>query len=482
MARVPARVVPFVLLLGSAVTAQVDRYELGLRLRDFERQLATESAATPDDAKRRDAAFAQLDRAVQAFFRLDTKTVAIAIDAASLALRGGDTLPGETPARGLQLDAGPRLVPQGQATLALCVRPAYPTGEACPPGLVVRVWIDGTADAVVEQELGDLDTTPEVTFALPIAAVPAGDHLLRWTVRRGANVLVTRWQGLSVAKDLAARLAKLEALPEANEKTLEALTLAAHRKVLGALQRKRSEETVLPGARLLDEAEAIAAAPANGRYYDAARTGQFWLRVPTGKSAETVRLFAPAAREGNGKQPIVVAMHGAGGSENLFFDGYGDGEVVRQCAQRGWFCVAPRAGLGGGADVQGLLAALATRWPIDLDRVLVVGHSMGAAMAIGTVMREPARYRAVAALGGGGNVRRGAKLDATRFFVGYGTRDFLRSSAQQLERALIDANAPLTRREYPGVEHLAIVQIALPDVFTFFDAALSPAAGSGAPR
>lgn len=470
----PRWLVPLALgLLAPSLAAQVDRYELGLRLRDFERQLAATPDLGPETHSRRDGAFAQLDKAVQAFFALDTKTVAQSIDAAGTALLGRPLTPGEATARGLQLDCGPRLVPLGQAQLVLSLRRSYPIAETPPEDLVLRAWLDGAPGTVATLPLGELaDANAVATMPLPIAKAPAGDHVLRWTVGRGDQVLVSRWQGVSIAKDLDARLAKLDATAETAERTLEALTLAAHKKTLGALRRKRSEETVLPGAHLLDQAEAIAAMPTDQRYFDASRTGQFWLRVPAGKGAETVRLFVPSPTAA-GKRPIVVAMHGAGGSENLFFDGYGDGEVVRQCAQRGWFCVAPRAGLGGGADVPALLAELATRWPIDIEQVLVVGHSMGAAMAIGTVMRDPARYRAVAALGGGGNVRRGAKLDATKFFVGYGSRDFLRNSAQQLQSALDAAGAPLTHRVYEGVEHLAIVQIALPDVFAHFDAALA---------
>ncbi len=468
------RFVPLALaLLAPTLAAQVDRYELGLRLRDFERQLAATPDQGPEAHTRRNDAFAELNKAVQAFFALDTKTVAQSIDAADSALLGRKLAPGEATARGLQLDCGPRLVPLGHTHLVLSLRRAYPIDELPPNDLVLRAWLEVAPETVASQPLGEFPAATAVaTLSLPIEKAPAGDHVLRWTVGRGDQILVSRWQGVSIARDLDARLAKLDAGAEAAERTLEALTLAAHRKTLGALRRKRSEETVLPGAHLLDEAEAIAAMPAGQRYFDASRTGQFWLRVPTGKGSETVRLFAPSPTA-TGKRAIVVAMHGAGGSENLFFDGYGDGEIVRQCAQRGWFCVAPRAGFGGGADVPTLLAELATRWPIDTDQVLVVGHSMGAAMAIGTVMREPSRYRAVAALGGGGNLRRGAKLDATQFFIGYGSRDFLRNSAQQLQRALESAGAPLTHREYEGVEHLAIVQIALPDVFAHFDAALA---------
>ena len=66
-----------------SLAAQANRHELGLRLRSFERALA----ATEDEA-RRDAAFVALERAVQAFFRMDMASVGAAIDEAELALSG----------------------------------------------------------------------------------------------------------------------------------------------------------------------------------------------------------------------------------------------------------------------------------------------------------------------------------------------------------------------------------------------------------
>ena len=80
MTRAMLRVVCASLLVAGALDAQGDRHEIGLRLRTFERALEAEA-----DPARRDAAFLELERAVQAFFGLDMKRVASSIDAASLA-------------------------------------------------------------------------------------------------------------------------------------------------------------------------------------------------------------------------------------------------------------------------------------------------------------------------------------------------------------------------------------------------------------
>src|SRR5690606_5165427 len=142
-------------------------------------------------------------------------------------------------------------------------------------------------------------------------------------------------------------------------------------------------------------------------------------------------LFVPAAPPRADRAPLVIAVHGAGGSENLFFDGYGDGKVVQLAAPRGWFVVAPRNELSG-IDNAALAASLAERYPIDLTKVFLVGHSMGAMAVMQNASRTPDRFAAVAALGGGGSVRRSDALTKVPFFVGVGSRDFALGQARAL--------------------------------------------------
>jgi hypothetical protein len=56
-------------------------------------------------------------------------------------------------------------------------------------------------------------------------------------------------------------------------------------------------------------------------------------------------------------------------------------------------------------------------------------------------------------------------------FVGVGDNDpYALAGARALNKALAAAGArALTFKEYPGVEHLAIVREALPDAFAVFD-------------
>jgi pimeloyl-ACP methyl ester carboxylesterase len=234
-------------------------------------------------------------------------------------------------------------------------------------------------------------------------------------------------------------------------------------------------ETDYPLSVLLKEAEAITAAQGAGQtYFDRSRTGQHWLTValPGGGKA-VARVQVPEEAVKGTKMPLVLALHGAGGSENLFFDAYGVGAIKRYCAERGWMLVAPRSNGMGGGQTEQLVDELARVYPIDRKKVLVVGHSMGAMQAVGMASRSPERYAAVAALGGGGMVQATPALSAVPFYVGVGTDDFALAGARGLHEALKRADVrSVSYHEFEAVEHLAIVQAALPEVFAFFDKVL----------
>jgi len=186
-----------------------------------------------------------------------------------------------------------------------------------------------------------------------------------------------------------------------------------------------------------------------------------------------VRLGLPPRKDTSERRPLVILLHGAGGSENMFFDLYGCGAIVRNCLDRGWIVVAPRSGVLAKPPLDALIAALAERWPIDPGKVAVVGHSMGGMQALAAVQANPERFVGVGILGAGGSPRRGIQL-AVPFFVGIGDRDFAYDGALGLARKLRATGAPVTLREYPAVEHLAIVQFARADLLQFLESVLAP--------
>jgi alpha-beta hydrolase superfamily lysophospholipase len=67
-------------------------------------------------------------------------------------------------------------------------------------------------------------------------------------------------------------------------------------------------------------------------------------------------------------------------------------------------------------------------------------------------------------------VRKSDNLKTLPFLVGVGAEDFAVRSARGLRDGLQRAEvARVEYKEYPAIEHLLIVQVALKEVFAFFD-------------
>jgi len=160
----------------------------------------------------------------------------------------------------------------------------------------------------------------------------------------------------------------------------------------------------------------------------------------------------------------------------MFFDAYGAGKIVRLCEERGWLLLAPRLSplTGTGLDLPGLIAAVDVLHPVDRRQVFVVGHSMGAMQGLNLTARSPEVVRRLAILGGGQRVRQVGDFTQIPLFAGAGAEDFGRGGVQQVARQFRQAGLTLEERDYPQIEHLGIVQIALEDVFRFFEAGAAP--------
>src|SRR5205814_211227 len=116
--------------------------------------------------------------------------------------------------------------------------------------------------------------------------------------------------------------------------------------------------------------------------------------------------------------------------------------IVRQCRERGWLLVATRTGgFNDVPPVEAVLDELAARYPVDRSRVFLVGHSMGATHAIDVAQAMPGKVAAVAALGGGGTIRRPEAVKDLPVFVGVGAEDFLLNWVRALVKSLQAAGA-----------------------------------------
>jgi predicted peptidase len=96
---------------------------------------------------------------------------------------------------------------------------------------------------------------------------------------------------------------------------------------------------------------------------------------------------------------------------------------------------------------------------------------MGGGQTAAAANLTPEKFAAVAVLGGGGAVRNTTDdFKKLPFFIGIGTEDFALRGAKTLNEGLQKAEVKtINYREYADIEHLTIVQVALRDVFAFFD-------------
>ena len=424
--------------------AQAKRHELGGRLRRLDR-----AWLACDDAGRKRAAIAGVNRAVRRFFASDPAAIARAMDDTTRLLSGMPAESGRVWADAIDITATPAIVGvDTPATVTLRVTRAYRPDlakGAVEPGLILRFGATETrldrfpvtvADHPIFRREGDFD--------LPVQIVAAGTE----SAAKPLRTSTIRVSAIADAKSRTARLAVASGSAAATRRWTVGL--------LAGLAAGQRFETDYPAAAIL----AAAGTPA-----DAATTptGDLYLAVARGLIDLPVRAYRPPADS----DTLVVALHGAGGSENFFFEAYGDGLAARLCRQRGWALMAPRV-LTPFDDFWGTVDALKPTVAPGAKRVFVIGHSLGAISAVAMAGAAPARLSGVAAISVGGRPDADALSDVP-FFVAAGTRDFGRAGAMRLAKALKTAGGEVTYREY-AAEHLMVVPESLPDIFRWMDA------------
>lgn len=461
-----------VLLLASHVFAQPERYELGKKVHDLE--VLWETTPPTEEAKKR--ATPLINQAVQNFFRFNLSGAAKSLDEARHALRTAEApKPGSRWADAVAIQPETRIQDRIVTEWKFTAKAFYKADEPMPEKAAIRVEIGRAKPTELP-----IDKLPQV-FTIPLSELPAGttaDYPVNISIITAGNVLATKTVLLSRIDRLDQRLAAIKTASEqpTERPTIETATLIHLHKLLSDLVGKTTPETDYPAAKLITEAESLT--KAKEPLYSPSHSGEHWLALPTAKTPNIVRIKIPAGLAKERPVPLVVALHGMGGSENMFFDAYGNGIVPKLANERGWIVVATRVngllGAGAAPDVPTILDQLAERYPIDRTKVFLVGHSMGAGHAMLLSQKTPERFAGIAALGGGGKVGQPERVKNVPFFVGCGDQDFALRGAKLMNESLSTTKGLVTFKEYPHIEHLAIVQEAAPDVFRFFDAITKP--------
>lgn len=475
--------------------AQVERYELGQRLRRFE--VAWQEAG----AERRAAAVEPMNRAVRSFFGLQLRSAAAALDEAWFAVRKegpADEMERAVIARHLAIaplvsEPGGKPVivrweefygggrsktepeaPADNAGSSINKESRESASASGPKEEELRLvleLVDATGKRLALRELNASEAAEGAEWDL--TEVPPGDWRLRVRAAWGGRILQLPDRLLSRVERFAGRVELLEQGRAAVRERLDDTARATLGEYIGAIRSMldgATPETDVPVARWLERAELMCAEPAGAMDWvsDSAGKEDVWMTLAAGRKKVPVRLRAPA--EAEGPLPVLFLFHGAGGSENMFFETYGAGGAVSAGLQRGWLVVAPRQSVFGlPLDGAEMLAVLEQHFAIDRQRVFAIGHSMGAGQVMRQVALNPELFRAAVAVGGGNRAATPEKLSGIPWLVAAGAQDFGRSGAAALARSLKSAGAEVEHHELPDVEHMVIVQAALPLIFEFLD-------------
>ncbi len=466
---------PFVALIATIAPAiasgQAERLELGRRLQRFE--LAWQQA----DSQQRTDSVPPLKAAVNSFFSLQLAEAGRQLDQAwRIAVGKQHWTALENSAIGLQLLVSPFCADASHAELELRLTPFYKTGVPLPDGsrMVVKL-LDSKWKLVSEKDY--LLSNPVAPCKWSTGQLSPGDYRLQAEIRNGDELFSLPDTIIGRIENLDARLKSLEeSLVDAVgrlDDTVRA-TVRDSTALLRGMQRGEVQETSYPASARLMSCESLLQPDAQtGEVFASlAQRSDVWLSLAVGRKSVPVRLRAPENHAG--PLPVLFLFHGAGGSENMFFETYGAGRVVDQALKRGWLVVAPRQNLFNlPLDIAAMTDVLDKSFKIDRSRIMLLGHSMGAGQVIRQASLHPDLPVAVVALGGGNRLNNAAKLTPIRWFVAAGDQDFGRGGARQLHNSLDSAGVASVYRDYPNVEHLVIVQAAIDDVFRFLDETLA---------
>ncbi|MDW8106800.1 MAG: alpha/beta fold hydrolase [Armatimonadota bacterium] len=370
----------------------------------------------------------------------------------------------------------PRLVAQealqrGEAALQMRLFLFYAAeAPSTPLQLRWRVLPVGAAQPLRE---GTLERPEPNTTATLLTDAPEGDYEVVFELWQGKQRLRQWRQPFSVVAQLNTRLEALASALEAhsNADLTERATVQNALEVLRNAHKGEPPETAYPLLRLLQFAERIAAGWEEARPAWKPAPGDYWMATLYRERKVVFRLFIPPQFQPDRPVPVVLALHGAGGNEHLFFEGYGLGIVLKEAARRGWAVIAPRADASL-AHIGGALEAAQKLLPVDPKRIYLMGHSMGGAHSFAAIAQFPDKFRAAVIFAGAGQPNQVPTDLPILMTVGEQELPMLKTNIENAHRRLQGLNLKtLEFKRYDACDHIMIVREAMLDAFEFLDRA-----------
>jgi len=382
-------------------------------------------------------------------------------------------------------------------------RPAVELAGPLSARAVLRRPQAGTPAAPAEtiKELGsfegvarDLRESPYF-LDLDLAGVPDGTYQLVVAVAQGDNVIGAASLAVAVRGGLDAMVSRLEHGAASAPAAVKADILYPVDR-MRQVNRGRLELRTFEPARDFAAAEEVLVASASGRDPFAGRTGDFKRHYLLESAREIMpyRMYVPTAYDPARPMPLIVALHGLGGTEDSFFSGY-DRLVPSLAEERGYLVAAPLGyrvdgaygwGLGNPPadpttratqerseeDVLRVLERVRQDYNVDPSRIYLMGHSMGAIGTWRIAPKYPDLWAALGMFAGSGQPATLDRIPDLPQFVVHGDADPTVNVAGS--RGMVTRMRALgTPHEYievPGGGHSDVVAPHLAKMFDFFDA------------
>ena len=360
-------------------------------------------------------------------------------------------------------------------------------GTEAPSAEVVKVF------AVSDGVSRDLRESP-YRFALDVAAIPDGTYDLVVEVLDDARSLGAATLNVNLRKGLDRTVAELEAAAATAPQGVRADILFPIDRMRN-VNRGRLEMRTFNPERDFATALEVATAAKAGRDGFAKRTGDFKRHYLLESVNEIMpyRMYVPKGYDGTRAYPLIIALHGLGGTEDSFFTSYG-GAFPKLAEERGYILAAPLGyrvdgfyGWGVGnppadpvardlrerseQDVMEVLKRVRQQYNVDPNRIYLAGHSMG---GIGTWQigpKYPDIWAAMAPFAGQGNPASVERIRNVPQYVVHGDDD--RTVNVQGSRSMVarmkELGMTVQYVEVPGGGHSDVVQPNAKGMFDFFD-------------
>lgn len=376
------------------------------------------------------------------------------------------------------------------ARAALRKRPpvAGPPNPAAPPPEIVKDL--GAFDGVAR----DLRESP-FFFDFDLADVPDGPYFLGVDVVDGTTPLGTTMLAIAVRKGVDDLAARLEADAARAPEALRAEILFPVDRMKN-VNRGRLELRTFDPDQDFAAAEAVAAAARSGKDPFAGRTGDIkrHYRLDAANEIIPYRTYVPTSYTGAKAFPLIVALHGLGGTEDSFFDNY-EKKLPPLAEEHGYILAAPLGyrvdgsygwGLGtppadpnvrrtqdlSEQDVMQVLQRVRQQYKIDDARIYLMGHSMGGIGTWKVAPKFPDVWAALGPISGTGVPETLEKIRHVPQIIVHGDADptVAVSGSRNMVAKLKELGTEHKYIEVPGGLHSDVVAPNLAAIVEFFNA------------